>query len=153
SIVARPKRSRSAAVSVRTSRCIVHWPGIFLKSEQSQQGTPKRLVLTYTAALRLRFGRTLKIARGVAPNLVAFPRRLAKGHRSMIALIDHGSGNVRSVYNALKSLGAEVRLTGDVAEIASAERVVLPGVGAFGDCVRGIQERGLWEAVQGCLES
>ena len=49
----------------------------------------------------------------------------------MLALIDYGSGNVRSVFNALKSLGAEVRLTADAAEIARAERIVLPGVGAF----------------------
>ena len=69
----------------------------------------------------------------------------------MLALIDYGSGNVRSVFNALTSLGADVRLTADVAEIARAERVVLPGVGAFGDCVSGLKERGLWDVMQGVL--
>ena len=69
----------------------------------------------------------------------------------MIALIDYGSGNVRSVFNALRLHGAEVKLTADPAEIACAERVVLPGVGAFGDCVRGLRERGLWEIMQGAL--
>ncbi len=69
----------------------------------------------------------------------------------MIALIDYGSGNVRSVFNALKSLGADVRLTADPVEIRAATRVVLPGVGAFGDCVQGLKERGLWEVMNGCL--
>lgn len=71
----------------------------------------------------------------------------------MIALIDYGSGNVRSVFNALTSLGADVRLTADVGEISRAEKVVLPGVGAFGDCVRGLKERELWEPMQDCLAS
>ena len=69
----------------------------------------------------------------------------------MLALIDYGSGNVRSVFNALTSLGADVRLTADISEIARAQRVVLPGVGAFGDCVSGLKERGLWDVMQGVL--
>ena len=68
-----------------------------------------------------------------------------------VALIDYGAGNVRSVFNALKFLGADVRLTADAGEIKAAHRVVLPGVGAFGDCVRGLKERGLWETTQSCL--
>ena len=71
----------------------------------------------------------------------------------MIALIDYGSGNVRSVFNALRFHGADVRLTSDLAEIESAEKVVLPGVGAFGDCVAGLRERGLWEPMQTWLAS
>jgi glutamine amidotransferase len=71
----------------------------------------------------------------------------------MIALIDYGSGNVRSVFNALTSLGADVRLTSDVGEISRAEKIVLPGVGAFGDCVRGLQERDLWGPMQDSLAS
>ncbi len=71
----------------------------------------------------------------------------------MIALIDYGSGNVRSVFNALTSLGAKVRLTADVGEISRAEKIVLPGVGAFGDCVRGLQERDLWGPMQDSLAS
>lgn len=70
-----------------------------------------------------------------------------------IALVDYGAGNVRSVYNALKSLGADVHLTADQDFIRGAERVVLPGVGAFGDCVRGLKERGLWELMHECLGS
>jgi glutamine amidotransferase len=71
----------------------------------------------------------------------------------MVALVDYGSGNVRSVFNALKSLGAEVQLTADPARIRAADRVVLPGVGAFGDCVRGLKERGLWVLMHECLGS
>jgi glutamine amidotransferase len=69
-----------------------------------------------------------------------------------VALIDYGSGNVRSVFNALKSLGADVVLTADVAEIARAKRIVLPGVGAFGDCVSGLKERGLWDVMHAALQ-
>ena len=66
----------------------------------------------------------------------------------MIALIDYGSGNIRSVINALRHEGADVELTGDPARVAAADAVVLPGVGAFGDCVRGLQSRGLWEPLR-----
>lgn len=69
----------------------------------------------------------------------------------MIALIDYGSGNIRSVSNALQREGAEVELTGDPARLAEADGIVLPGVGAFGDCVRGLQTRGLWEPLAAWL--
>ena len=51
----------------------------------------------------------------------------------MIAVIDYGVGNLFSVEKALAALGAEVRVTSDAAEIAAADKIVLPGVGAFGD--------------------
>jgi imidazole glycerol-phosphate synthase subunit HisH len=66
----------------------------------------------------------------------------------MIALVDYGSGNLRSVFNALQNQGADVRLVSTPEGLAEADAMVLPGVGAFGDCVRGIQERGLWEPLQ-----
>lgn len=62
-----------------------------------------------------------------------------------VALIDYGSGNVRSVRKALEHEGARVALVSDPAELASFGKVVLPGVGAFGDCVRNLRARGLWE--------
>jgi imidazole glycerol-phosphate synthase subunit HisH len=71
--------------------------------------------------------------------------------KETVALIDYGAGNVRSVFNALKFLGADVNLTADAAEIRRASRVVLPGVGAFGDCVRGLEARGLWQTAKDCL--
>jgi imidazole glycerol-phosphate synthase subunit HisH len=69
----------------------------------------------------------------------------------MIALIDYGSGNVRSVFNALKQHHADVQLTADPAVIEAAQKVVLPGVGAFGDCVEGLQQRGLWDLMKNWL--
>jgi glutamine amidotransferase len=62
----------------------------------------------------------------------------------MIALIDYGSGNIRSVINALRRHSADVQLVSDPARLAEASAVVLPGVGAFGDCVRGLETRSLW---------
>lgn len=69
----------------------------------------------------------------------------------MIALIDYGSGNIHSVINALRHEGADVELISDPARLADADAVVLPGVGAFGDCVRGLQSRGLWEPLAAWL--
>ena len=63
----------------------------------------------------------------------------------MIALIDYGSGNLRSVFNALQHEGANVQLVSTAAGLEKASAIVLPGVGAFGDCARGIESRGLWE--------
>lgn len=71
----------------------------------------------------------------------------------MIALIDYGSGNIRSVTKALAREGADVRLAGTPAGLENADAVVLPGVGDFGDCARGIRSRGLWEPLQAWLGS
>ncbi|WNO54537.1 imidazole glycerol phosphate synthase subunit HisH [Stakelama saccharophila] len=57
-----------------------------------------------------------------------------------LALIDYGAGNLHSVHNALKAAGAEdVVVTGDPAVVRSADRVVLPGVGAFAACAGGLR--------------
>ena len=71
----------------------------------------------------------------------------------MIALIDYGSGNIRSVFKALQHEGADVRLIGTPEGLAEADAVVLPGVGAFADCVEGIASRGMWEPLQTWLQS
>jgi glutamine amidotransferase len=71
----------------------------------------------------------------------------------MIALIDYGSGNLRSVHNALRHEGAEPRLVSDAHGLRDADALVLPGVGAFGDCVDGLRTRGLWEPLQEWLAS
>lgn len=65
-----------------------------------------------------------------------------------IALIDYGIGNLRSVQKALEHVGAEVTLTEDPKVILAADKVVLPGVGAFGDGMKGMRERGLVEVVK-----
>jgi imidazole glycerol-phosphate synthase subunit HisH len=71
----------------------------------------------------------------------------------MIALIDYGSGNIRSVHNALQYNGADVSLVSTPSGLDKADAVVLPGVGAFGDCVRGLQQRELWEPLDRWLHS
>lgn len=58
----------------------------------------------------------------------------------MIAILDYGVGNLRSVEKALAAVGAEARVTGDAGAIREADRLVLPGVGAFGECARRLRE-------------
>lgn len=65
----------------------------------------------------------------------------------MVAVIDYGAGNIKSVMNAMRSLGEESVLTADTAVIESAEHVILPGVGAFGDAMARIREAGLEETI------
>ncbi|HEX5622277.1 MAG TPA: imidazole glycerol phosphate synthase subunit HisH [Solirubrobacteraceae bacterium] len=66
----------------------------------------------------------------------------------MIALVDYGMGNVRSVLNAFESIGTEARLVSDPADVVAAEKVVVPGVGAFGDAMAALRERGLAQAIR-----
>lgn len=61
----------------------------------------------------------------------------------MIALVDYGIGNLRSVQKALEQVGAAVTLTDDPAVVLAADKVVLPGVGAFGDGMKGLRARRL----------
>lgn len=65
-----------------------------------------------------------------------------------IALVDYGIGNLRSVEKALEAVGAEVALTSEPKVILDAEKVVLPGVGAFGDGMAGLRARGLVAVVR-----
>ena len=65
-----------------------------------------------------------------------------------LILIDAGTGNLRSVQKALEAVGASVRRTDDPREVLSGSRVVLPGVGAFGDFMAGLREKGLEDAVK-----
>ena len=53
----------------------------------------------------------------------------------MVAIIDYGAGNIKSVENAVRYLGHEALLTRDREQILSADHVILPGVGAFGDAM------------------
>lgn len=61
----------------------------------------------------------------------------------MIAVIDYGVGNLFSLLSSLKFIGAEAVLTGSPEEIASADKIILPGVGAFGDAADKLREKGL----------
>lgn len=71
----------------------------------------------------------------------------------MIALIDYDSGNLRSVQKALLKVGANVRVVRDPAEMKEARAVVLPGVGAFDDCVNAMRKQELLGAIQGFIQS
>ncbi len=61
----------------------------------------------------------------------------------MLAIIDYGVGNLRSVYMAFRRLGVEAQVTADAATITQAQAVVLPGVGAFGDAMHSLRAYGL----------
>jgi glutamine amidotransferase len=71
----------------------------------------------------------------------------------MIALIDYGAGNVRSVHKALEAVGAEVQVARGPRVLRDADKVVLPGVGAFGDCMAGLHRAGLVSALQRVVEA
>jgi imidazole glycerol phosphate synthase glutamine amidotransferase subunit len=67
---------------------------------------------------------------------------------SMITLVDYDSGNIRSVTKALESLGAEVEVTDQPERINNAEKLVVPGVGAFGDAMEKLHQRKLIEPLR-----
>lgn len=66
----------------------------------------------------------------------------------MIAIIDYGVGNIFSLSSSFKSLGAEVTLTSDPEVIKSAEKLILPGVGAFRDAAEKLKSSGLFSLIQ-----
>ena len=70
----------------------------------------------------------------------------------MITLIDYGIGNLRSVQKALEAIGADVCLTSQKDEILGAEKAVLPGVGAFGDGMQGLRQRGLLPVIESLVD-
>ena len=71
----------------------------------------------------------------------------------MIAIIDYGAGNLHSVKNALDFLNAESIVTGDSETILNADKVILPGVGAFGDAMKCLEKSGLVETVKAVAKS
>jgi len=71
----------------------------------------------------------------------------------MIALVDYGAGNVRSVLKALQAVGAQVRLAREPRALRGADKIVLPGVGAFGDCMAGLRRAGLVEPLLRAVEA
>lgn len=70
-----------------------------------------------------------------------------------VAVIDSGSGNLRSVERALAAAGARPQVTSDPEIVAKAERIFVPGQGAFGDCVSSLHERGLDQAIREVVAS
>lgn len=71
----------------------------------------------------------------------------------MIAIIDYDAGNIESVRKALQFLGADTILTRDAHEILHADRIILPGVGAFGDAMEKLHYYGLVEVIHEAVES
>lgn len=65
----------------------------------------------------------------------------------MIAIVDYGMGNLRSVEKGFQKVGVDARIVSDAISIGDADGVVLPGVGAFIDCIRNLTDRKLTEAV------
>ena len=70
----------------------------------------------------------------------------------MIAIIDYGMGNLRSVQKAFEFLGMQAVITEDASVIANADKVVLPGVGAFADAMATIRQKGIDKAVYDVVE-
>ncbi len=71
----------------------------------------------------------------------------------MIAIVDYGMGNLRSVSKAFQSQGFPVTVTRNLDEISNASGLVLPGVGAFGDCVKNLGEFGLIDPIKEFINS
>ena len=65
----------------------------------------------------------------------------------MIAIIDYDAGNIKSVEKALQKLGQDVVITREKEQILAADKVILPGVGAFGDAMKNLNEYGLVEEI------
>ncbi|MCW5786104.1 MAG: imidazole glycerol phosphate synthase subunit HisH [Nitrospira sp.] len=71
----------------------------------------------------------------------------------MIAIIDYGMGNLRSVFKAFEAVGHQAVVTRDPRAIANADHVVLPGVGAFGDCMANLERYELITPIQAAIQS
>lgn len=69
----------------------------------------------------------------------------------MIAVIDYGMGNLRSVQKALEVVGARTKLISDPSELKRCGKIVFPGVGSFGDAVKELKRLGLIDAIKGAI--
>ena len=65
----------------------------------------------------------------------------------MIAIVDYGVGNIFSVKRALNYIGEDGLLTGDPRDLEAADKIILPGVGAFGDAARKLEASGLRDVI------
>ena len=70
----------------------------------------------------------------------------------MIAIIDYEMGNLRSVQKAFERVGHAATITSDPAVLADAEKIVLPGVGAFRDAIAALRQRKLVEPIRAAIE-
>lgn len=65
----------------------------------------------------------------------------------MIGIVDYGMGNLLSVFNAIEMVGGEARICSNPTEIRQVDRIILPGVGAFRDCMANLTHKGFLEAL------
>lgn len=70
----------------------------------------------------------------------------------MIAILDYDAGNIKSVEKAMQLLGQEVEITREKETILQADKVILPGVGAFGDAMGKLRQYGLEEVIHEVVE-
>ena len=66
----------------------------------------------------------------------------------MIGIVDYGMGNLLSVYHAVEMVGETPQIVRDPKDLAHADRIILPGVGAFRDCVQNLRKLGFVEALE-----
>ncbi|NPA81479.1 MAG: imidazole glycerol phosphate synthase subunit HisH, partial [Epsilonproteobacteria bacterium] len=71
----------------------------------------------------------------------------------MIAVIDYNMGNLRSVQNAFDKVGAEAKIVSDPKEVGKFDKLLLPGVGAFGDAMEHLRKSGMDEAIKDFAKS
>ena len=71
----------------------------------------------------------------------------------MIGIVDYGMGNLRSVQKGLQRIGADARIIGSPSEVDAAEKLIVPGVGAFADAMANLRRRGLIDPVLRFIES
>jgi len=65
----------------------------------------------------------------------------------LVGIVDYGMGNLLSVYHAVDMVGGSPRVCRDPRELSEMERIIMPGVGSFGQCVANLKERGFVEAL------
>src|SRR3989338_2335697 len=66
----------------------------------------------------------------------------------MIAIVDYGAGNLRSVTNALDFLKAKYNVTDKPKDLIAADKIIFPGVGSFGDCIASLKDKGLFDTLK-----
>jgi len=74
-------------------------------------------------------------------------------HPATIAVLDYGMGNLHSVSRAIAKVGGTAEVTQDGAVLPAADALVIPGVGAFGACMRALEDRGLDRAIRGFVDT
>ena len=85
-----------------------------------------------------------------ADGVTAGSSRVASGKKPFVVVVDYGCGNLFSIAHALKEIGARFVISDDPVTLKKADRVILPGVGAFADGMKNLKDRGLVEPLKEC---